>query len=258
MSQLIAPAQSTPYRHTYRALGQRELEVVKSTIQTISPVIPISLWPTSAGTFAVREECLVLLGNGGGTFQEAITYGSGGIDSQSVAIGDLNGDGRPDVIIVNACPTSGWTNGYYIEGTVGVLLGNGDGTFQTAGAYNSGGLSAESALLADVNSNGKLDIVVANVCGLVEGIGSCSGRSVTVLIGNGDGTFVYSGNYHSGGTCVYSVAVAHVNGDGYPDLIAANCSASVACFYDNGVLGVLLGNGHGTFRAPVKYGSGET
>jgi len=67
----------------------------------------------------------VLLGNGDGTFQAARIQDSGGLNPTSVAVADVNGDGKPDLIVANGYSTSG----------IGVLLGNGDGTFQAAVTY---------------------------------------------------------------------------------------------------------------------------
>ena len=81
----------------------------------------------------------VLLGNGDGTFQPAVTYLSGGYYTQTVAVADVNGDGKADILVVNDCTSP--TNCFYTvgDGSVSVLLGNGDGTFQPAVAYDSGG-----------------------------------------------------------------------------------------------------------------------
>ena len=188
----------------------------------------------------------VLLGNGDGTFQTAVTYGSGGYETLSLAVGDLNGDGKPDLVVANECASS--TN--CVNGTVGVLLGNGDGTFQTAVTYGSGGYDTLSLAVGDVNGDGKPDLVVAN-CGYC-GTGN---DSVGVLLGNGDGTFQTAVPYDSGGSTSRSVAVGDVNGDGKPDLVVANqCVISSNCM--NGLVGVLLGNGDGTFQAAVTYASG--
>src|ERR1700686_3460962 len=124
-------------------------------------------------------------------FRPAASYHSDGWYAQSVAVADVNGDGKPDLVVAN------WCDGSETQcvspaaiGTVGVLLGNGDGTFQSVVSYASGGSDADSVAVADVNGDGKLDLVVANLCG----INNCFGV-VGVLLGNGDGTFKPSVTY---------------------------------------------------------------
>ena len=191
----------------------------------------------------------VLLGNGDGTFQAAVTYGSGGNSAFSVVTGDVNGDGRLDLVVANACDSDvDCTNG-----TVGVLLGNGDGTFQAAKGYGSGGEGARSVAVADVNGDKKLDVLVGNDC---VNVSPCT-SFVGVLLGNGDGTFQAPPNYSSGGEGARSVAVADVNGDGKLDLLVANECGNSDCSGADGTVGVLLGNGDGTFQAAVSYSSGD-
>jgi len=176
-----------------------------------------------------------------------VTYGSGGLYARSVAVADVNGDGKPDLAVANLCLTE-----YNCpNGLVGVLLGNGDGTFQTAVTYGSGGYYAMSVAVADVNGDGKPDLVVANNCTSGDFSNGCTDPSGTVgvLLGNGDGTFQAAVTYGSGGYYSSSVAVADVNGDGKPDLVVANECADTSC--TNGSVGVLLGNGDGTFQAAV-------
>jgi hypothetical protein len=184
----------------------------------------------------------VLIGNGDGTFKAAVSYGSGGEDADSVAVADVNGDGKLDLVVANYCVQCS-----YQFGQVGVLLGNGDGTFQAAVSYDAG-YGPDSVAVADVNGDGKLDLVVANYCTWEA---SCwpyyfGQGGVSVLLGNGDGTFQTTVSYGAGGYEADSVAVADLNGDGKPDLAVED---------GNGV-SVLLGNGDGTFQAPVSYGAG--
>jgi hypothetical protein len=182
----------------------------------------------------------VLLGNGDGTFQAPVTYSSGGYQSYSVAIGDVNGDGKPDLVAANLCQSAGNCG----NGGVGVLLGNGDGTFQTAVSYSAGGTGTESVVIGDVNGDGYPDLAVANdlECN------TCSDGGVSVLLGNGNGTFQAAVSYDSGGQKAFSVVIGDVNGDGYPDLVVANVISSS--------VGALLGNGNGTFQTAATYDSG--
>jgi len=187
------------------------------------------------------------------SFAEVVPYLSGAPYLSSVAVADVNGDGKPDLLVANQCAVSGPCGGGDTgEATVGVLLGNGDGTFQSVVIYGSGGIAAHAISVADLNGDGKPDIVVANQCADE----TCSGETpIGVLLGNGDGTFQNAATYDAGGFTGISVAIADVNGDGIPDLLAANEFISYSdC--SNGVIGVLLGNGDGTFQPAVTYSSG--
>jgi hypothetical protein len=195
----------------------------------------------------------VLLGNGDGTFQTAVAYSSGGYGALSVAVADVNGDGKPDLVVANQCADSTCAT----NGTVAVLLGNGDGTFQTAVAYSSGGYGALSVAVADVNGDGKPDLLVGNQC---ESNSTCAnGGMVGVLLGKGDGTFQSSVSYGAGGFdrgTLVGEAVGDVNGDGKPDLVVADCGGWCEQQNADGSIGILLGNGDGTFQSAIVYDSG--
>jgi hypothetical protein len=169
----------------------------------------------------------IFLGNGDRSFQPAIIVSlDTGIPGR-VAVGDFNGDGHLDL----AVGTYNWPP------MVSVLLGNGDGTFQAAQAYVLGGIDIGGSLpgtvvAADFNRDGKLDLAVADA----------DGGPVSVLLGNGDGTFQPAQQY-PGGRGFGDVAVADFNLDGIPDL-AVNGLAMV---------GVFLGKGDGTFQAAQSY-----
>ena len=194
----------------------------------------------------------VLMGNGDGTFQPVVLYDSGGIDASSLAVADVNGDGKPDIVVTNSFCRG---NDSCLTGSVGVLLGNGDGTFQPSVTYGSGGYGgANSVAIADLNGDGKLDLVVANSW-------NCPGAScgpttgtVGILLGNGDGTFQPAVAYSSGGILASSVAVADLNRDGKPDLLVSTLYYEGGA--NGGTVGVLLGNGDGTFQPVETYSSG--
>lgn len=99
----------------------------------------------------------VLLGNGDGTFQTAVTYATEGYNPSSVAVADLNADGKPDIVVSNQCIWIGQTCSYT---TVGILFGNGHGTFQPLVTLNPGGPMAGPIVVADLNGDGKPDIVL--------------------------------------------------------------------------------------------------
>jgi hypothetical protein len=133
----------------------------------------------------------------------------------AIAAGDLNGDGKVDLVVANG------------DGTISVLLGSGTGTFAPAVAYTAG--VPTSLALGDFNGDGKLDVAVSN-----------GGNStVSILLGNGDGTFQPMGPGFPVGRNPVSLVAGDFNGDGNVDLATAN--------FADGTGSVLLGNGDGTF-----------
>jgi FG-GAP-like repeat len=148
-----------------------------------------------------------------------------------LAVASLTGDGKQDIVTLN------------YGGTVSVIMGNGDGTFQPPkdipdglSTTSSDSFTDESLAVADLG-NGRPDIIASDV----------DSGEVSILMGNGNGTFkapfaVPATNQGASGPNVEGISVADMNGDGIPDLITVNSNGSVS---------VLLGNGNGTFRAPV-------
>lgn len=168
----------------------------------------------------------VLLGNGDGTFQPAVSYPVG---DQAVCLvaADFNGDGNLDLAVANEG-----------EGTVSVLLGNGDGTFRAQKKFAAGSFPYV-LLTADINQDGKLDLIA----GLQDG----PPGEISILLGNGDGTFEKGAHYGTGGDTVDAMAMGDFNHDGILDIVTFDHNIDSAS--------VLLGIGNGGFQAPtfVKF-----
>ncbi len=159
----------------------------------------------------------ILLGNGDGTFKSRLSFPVSNNPGQVLAA-DFNGDGKLDLVVV----------GFGFD----VMLGKGDGTFQSPMSFPSH--LSSGALLSDFNADGKLDLAL---------VSSGSG-TVTVFLGNGNGTFQPGVDY-STGTAPTGIVAADFNGDGKIDLAVANTA-------DN-TIPVFLGNGDGTFKPHVDF-----
>ena len=191
-------------------------------------------------------------------------------------MGDFNGDGIPDLATANGGVESFMAPP---DSTVGILLGNGDGTFQPAQTFAVGPAPLALAV-ADFNGDGHLDIAAADSTGISILLGNGDGTfqpaqtyaaqegslvvadfngdghvdiatsGGSILLGNGDGTFQAAQTFAS--SPGYSLAVGDFNGDGVPD-IAFTFVAPTAGY--QGTLAILLGNGDGTFQSAQElYG----
>jgi len=169
----------------------------------------------------------VYFGKGDGTFSAAANFTTG-TTPHGVAAADFNGDGHADIAVTNAG-----------DGNLEVFLwqsnGTADGTFVAQSHLNSTGFNPWSVTVADFNNDGKPDLAVAN---------NNNNNVVSVLLGNGDGTFQNEFQNNTGNTPVWVVA-ADVNGDGYQDLVVADQAGNT--------VSVLLGKGNGGFAAHVEY-----
>ena len=173
----------------------------------------------------------ILLGTGGAGFQKPIEYPIPAAENLeplgpvSLAVGDLNGDHKPDLIVVTI-PFVGSPT------TTSIFLGNGDGTFQAQKIIFPGlNVSVDAIAIADLNRDGKADLAFT--------LQDESGNStLAVALGNGDATFSTPALYPVGG--FESLAVGDVNGDGIPDIVTSGVS-------------ILFGDGKGAFPRRLDY-----
>jgi hypothetical protein len=191
---------------------------------------------------AASNTVSILLGNGDGTFRPPVIYPVG-TNPVSIVAGDFTGDGHLDLAVadqgdeyISPTPTD--------PGGVSVLLGNGDGTFRSARQYLAG-LAPNAIVAGDFAGNGRLDLAVGNL-GPVDPFVGYGPGSVSVLVGNGDGSFQLAEQYPVSSD-PRSIVAEDFAGDGHLDL------AVVVSF----AVSVLTGNGDGTFRPAQKYSTGS-
>jgi FG-GAP-like repeat len=173
----------------------------------------------------------VMLGNGDGTFRPKTDFPIG-FQTQAIAAGDFNSDGRMDLMVTLNTP----------QLSLALLTGTGTGTFNTPTFFpNTSGFDSPAIAATDLNGDGRLDLVVMHNIECF--VAPCtSARSITILLGNGNGTFQTPSEVNVGtGPC--SMAVVDLNRDGIKD---------VAIGGGNTELSVLIGVGNGTFvQQPV-------
>jgi hypothetical protein len=173
----------------------------------------------------ISQNVSVLLGNGNGTFQTQQQFAVG-TSPRSVAVADFNGDGSADLVTANFLVSDAIS--------VSVLLGNGNGAFQSPQRFGVGG-SPDSLAVGELNGDGMVDVVTA----------SQAADAVTVLLGNGDGTLLAQRRFAVSGAT--SIAVGDFNSDTIADLVTNR---------ELDTISVLLGNGDGTFQAQRVFSSG--
>jgi hypothetical protein len=175
---------------------------------------------------------LLALGNGDGTFQTPVPLVANpplGLFTDLVA-GDLNGDGWPDLVLTN----------WYYTSTIYILLNNQHGGFtqSTITACKEPFCYPSGIVLADVNGDGNLDLIVAEA----------ESGGVVIYLGDGKGGFTEKQSLSDILMTPGPVVVADLNGDGIPDI----------GLMEAGTLGIFLGKGDGTFDAPFYIGAGPT
>jgi hypothetical protein len=186
--------------------------------------------------FASDTGINILLGNGDGTFGTAANIDSLAMD-MSIVAGDFNGDGNLDLAACNL-----------LLGKVSIFLGNGNGGFQTPVDYSIGPFPG-NLVAADFNGDGNLDLAV-----ITEGANSTNTNTVSILLGNGDGTFRPKVDYPAG-VSILSLTLGDYNSDGILDLAAIDTLCTSSCPVA-GSVNILLGNGDGTFQSSLPIPAG--
>lgn len=197
----------------------------------------------------------VALSNGDGTVQTPLTFPIPFPHDNSefaLAVGDVNGDGKPDLVVVYAGDAKSAltrTPGGYL-----VALGKGDGTFQVGSFIPFGTYPADVLLDRFHGSKAPLDMVIGDT-----GVGAAgpANPQVSLLRGNGDGTFggaipLQSGFYPGG------LLSGDFNRDGNPDLVISVAGGSYPLDGTSAGLYILSGRGDGTFAAPLVLGKGQS
>jgi glucose/arabinose dehydrogenase len=175
---------------------------------------------------------LLNLNNGTGTFGSATRY-TAGDGPHSMRAGDLNGDGRIDLVTANESSNN-----------VSVLLGNGNGTFAPVVNYATGSVP-KGVAIGDINGDGRVDLATANTAGNYPDQDNPGGNTISLLSGRGDGTFTAPTAYTTGRT-PFSLNIADFNGDGRVDIASAN--------WHTGDAGVLLNSPSAPGTPPTPTG----
>lgn len=176
-------------------------------------------------------QLIVMLGRGGSLFGSPTILYQGGLYTHgvSVAIGDLNGDQKPDIALAVA-PFLGNSG----AGTILFFRGNGDGTFQAGSVAATTAATPNSVAIADLNADRKPDLVISTSNG--EDFSAALGNQIAIAMGKGDGTFQAASYIQVAGN---SLAIGDMNADGIPDIVT------------NGTL--LFGDGKGSFPTRQDY-----
>jgi uncharacterized protein (TIGR03437 family) len=193
----------------------------------------------------------LLLGKGNGSFQAPSPLPFSSFVPLSLAAGDFNGDGKPD-LVAGVADSSGNTS-------LEFAAGNGDGTFQAPTSVSLPTTVGSLILVADVNGDGNLDVVfagsslVTNVLSLLS-TSFLGESSITVLLGDGKGGFQKSFNATES-SYMTGAALADVTLDGKLDIIQTMIQGNFTSgTTPTGAIEVRPGNGDGTFQNPITMG----
>lgn len=226
----------------YRGVGDGTFTAVASMASGVSPMSSQVLDLNRDGRLdlIVADESpnagiRTYMGNSDGTFLAPRSY-VGGVSTRQIQIADLNGDGIMDVIDPDMD-----------SGALLILMGNSDGSFSAPRTNSAGSAMFDSASVMDLNGDGRLDIAVSHA----DGAGDPDDLSMSIFFGNGDGTFQARRTIAAVSQGRFIVAT-DFDQNGTTDLAVVS--------RNTGAVGIMSGNGNGTFKAPVLYTTlpGET
>lgn len=169
----------------------------------------------------------VLLGNGSGSFSAPISLQVNGREPEVAATGDFNNDGFADIVTANEST----------PGNISILLGSGNGSFSSVPALIAVGNEPHSVVVADVNKDGRADLITTNI----------ASSNISVLLGAGNGTFSGAVGYNAGAGAA-AATVGDFNGDGKVDIATANLMGNT--------VSILAGDGLGGFGVPTNVAVG--